>query len=410
MQLAHSDPKGPVYLTGAREIMEEPVEPVHVDLERWRPVARAPLLEEGVTEICVALAAAKRPLVVTTYLGRSHEGVRELMRLCERLGVGVLESVPTFMNYPHTADMYQGSQWNHPAQNERLARADVVLVVDSDVPWIPTVNRPSDTARIFHIDVDPLKTKIPLWYIRAHRTFGADAATALAQINAELDKAGFSGADAEERKQHYQTMHRQRRREIAAREARPDGTITPEYLTACVRKAVGADTIILNEGITNYHAICDHAVRTLPGTFFASGGGSLGWNGGAAIGMKLIAPDKTIVALTGDGSYMFSAPSTVHWMAKRYNAPFLQVIYNNRGWRAPRVSTLAVHPKGYASCADDMDLSFDPPPDYAKIAEAAGGAWGCSVRTPEEVEEAVLEGARVVREEGRSAVIDAWLA
>ncbi len=119
--------------------------------------------------------------------------------------------------------------------------------------------------------------------------------------------------------------------------------------------------MILNEGITNYPAISDHIARTKPLTYFASGGGSLGWNGGAAVGMKLVAPDKTFVALTGDGSYMFSIPSTVHWMARHYRAPFLQVVYNNRGWKAPKYSALAVHPDGYASRANDIDVSFDPP-------------------------------------------------
>ncbi len=64
---------------------------------------------------------------------------------------------------------------------------------------------------------------------------------------------------------------------------------------------------MLNEGITNYPAICDHMARERPGTMFASGGGSLGWSGGAAIGMKLAAPEKTFVVMSGDGSYMFSA-------------------------------------------------------------------------------------------------------
>ena len=71
---------------------------------------------------------------------------------------------------------------------------------------------------------------------------------------------------------------------------------------------------------------------------------------------------------------MFSQPSTVHWMARKYQTPFLQVVYNNRGWKAPKFSTLAVHPDGYASRAADIDVSFDPPPDYAAIAVAAGGA------------------------------------
>jgi acetolactate synthase-1/2/3 large subunit len=409
MQIAHSDPKGPVYFTGAREIMEQEVTPIVIDRECWRPLPPAPMPDHGIAEIATALTQARRPLIVSTYLGRSAEAVRELVRLCERLGVGMLESVPTMMNYPHDAPMYQGSQWNHPFQNARLAEADVVLVIDSDVPWIPTINKPADDARIFHIDIDPLKGSTPLWYIKAHRSFAADAATGLGQINAHLDREGFDEGAAHNRIAHYAAHAAERRRQVEARE-QPDGdSITPEYLTACVRRAIDADTVILNEGITNYPAICDHTIRTKPGTLFASGGGSLGWNGGAAIGMKLVSPATTFVALTGDGSYMFSVPSTVHWMSRHYRAPFLQVVYNNRGWKAPKFSTLAVHPDGYASRANDIDVSFDPPPDYAGIAAAAGGAYVRTVKIAGEVEAAIEDALRVVRADGRSAVLDVWL-
>src|SRR6185369_16403546 len=144
----------------------------------------------------------------------------------------------------------------------------------------------------------------------------------------------------------------------------------------------------------------------LPGTRFTSGASSLGWNGGAALAMKLAAPEKTVVCLTGDGSYMFSVPATVHWMARKYQTPFLTVVYNNRGWRAPKFSMLAVHPDGYAAKADDINVAFDPPPDYAGIAAAAGGAYARKVQKVEEVESAIAEGLRVVREEKRCAVLD----
>ncbi len=102
-------------------------------------------------------------------------------------------------------------------------------------------------------------------------------------------------------------------------------------------------------------------------------------------------------------------PSTVHWMARRYSTPFLQVVFNNGGWQAPRYSTLSVHPKGEASRAADLGISFEPPPDYAGIAAAAGGAHPEIVRRPEEVAPALERALRAVREEHRCAVIDAWL-
>jgi len=203
LQIARSDPKGPVYLTGAREVMEEKAPQADLDPARWRPLAPAALADEDATLIARTLAKAKNPLIVTTYLGRKREAVEELVKLCRRLGAGVLESVPSHVNYPATDPLHRGSQWSEPVQNPVLAEADAVLVVDCDVPWIPKFNRPSENAAVFHIDVDPLKSQMPLWYIDAMRSFRADAATALGQINGKLDGMKFSQAAVKTRARRY---------------------------------------------------------------------------------------------------------------------------------------------------------------------------------------------------------------
>jgi len=96
-------------------------------------------------------------------------------------------------------------------------------------------------------------------------------------------------------------------------------------------------------------------------------------------------------------------------MSRRYGAPFLQIVLNNGGWQAPRFSTLNVHPDGYASRADSLDLSFDPAPDYAGIAAAAGGAEPFRIDRADQAAPAIAAALRVVRDEQRSAVIDAKL-
>lgn len=408
MQFARSDPKGPVYLMMAREVMEAECEPRVIDFDRWRPVDPAALGTKNAHKLVEALATARRPLIVTSYLGRNADAVDALAELSTRLGIGVMESVPSCVNLPHDHPLYLGNYWNEPSRNIALAEADLVLVIDSDVPWIPTKNRPAEDARIYHIDVDPLKEQMPLWYIEPHGSYRADAGTALREMLDVLDGVALQDGAVEDRAAHYRAMAAERRRALEQRE-QAGGGLSIGRLMAALREHIDTDTIVLNEGITNYQPVFDHLAPKKAGSMFTSGGGSLGWNGGAALGAKLARPDYRIVAVTGDGSYLFSTPSSVHWISRRYELPFLQMVLNNDGWNAPRHSALAVHPDGYASKAEDLDLSFSPAPDYGGIAAAAGGAASFVIDADSDVE-AILRQAFDMLKQNHSVVVEARLS
>jgi acetolactate synthase-1/2/3 large subunit len=96
-------------------------------------------------------------------------------------------------------------------------------------------------------------------------------------------------------------------------------------------------------------------------------------------------------------------------MARRYATPFLQVIYNNGGWKSPMLSMLALHPSGHGSAASDVGVRFAPAPDHAAIAAAAGGAFGRTVRRPDELDAALDAALDAVRHEHRAAVLDIQL-
>ncbi|MBB4612853.1 thiamine pyrophosphate-requiring protein [Novosphingobium taihuense] len=408
MQFARTDPKGPVYLMAAREVLEASCEQVDIDIARWGPVSAPALGDRNARSIAGDIAKARRPLVVTSYLGRNPAAARQLASLCDRYGIGVVESVPSYVNVPHGHDCFLGSYWNDPRQNEALAEADLVLVIDSDVPWIPAKNRPSAHARILHIDIDPLKEQMPLWYIEPHGAYRADAETALAEISEALSNLAIDQGLIGERRAHYARLSAKRRARLASEEAET-GALTTARLMASVRTHLGNHAIVINEGITNYQPVFDHIAPNEPGTMFASGGGSLGYNGGAAIGAKLASPDATVVAISGDGTYMFTVPSSVHWIARRYDAPFLQIVLNNDGWNAPRHSALAVHPDGYASRAETLDLSFSPAPDYGGIAKAAGNAEPIMVDRESDLDEVMARAFAILRNERRSVLVEARL-
>ena len=78
---------------------------------------------------------------------------------------------------------------DHPASlglrygsHDMIPKADFILVIDCDVPWIPTQCKPSKSATIVHIDVDPLKQQMPVFYIHAQARFKAESETAFTQL------------------------------------------------------------------------------------------------------------------------------------------------------------------------------------------------------------------------------------
>ncbi|WP_181773158.1 thiamine pyrophosphate-requiring protein [Amycolatopsis pittospori] len=402
LQIARSSPAGPVYLVGAREVMEQVLDSrPGVPLPAVEPAVLAP---STVRHIAKALTTAKKPVVVTSYAGRDPLAVPELVRLCEQLAIPVLESVPTYVNFPASNPLHAGYQWNTREPNPVLAEADMVLVLGSDVPWIPVSNRPAADARVFVVDIDPLKEQMPLWQVPAELFACADLRAALGQL---ADAVATSEIDAElvatRRAAAVAGYERQGVERSLAETALPD-EITPEYLVSCVREAITEDTIVLSEAITGFQVVNEHLRRSVPGTLLGSGGGSLGWHAGAAIGVKLAAPDSLVVSLVGDGTYLFGVPSSAQWVARRYGAPSLTVIIDNQGWKAPKQSTLAVHPTGAAARNDDFGVSFAPSADLPGIAMAAGGAWGRTVADPAELPVLLKDAVEMVRS-GRGAVL-----
>ena len=93
LQWATSAPAGPVYVTGAREVMEEEIEPYSLDERHWDKVGESALPEPAVATIVDALAGAKEPLIITGYSGRNHDCPAALVELADAIpGLRVLDT------------------------------------------------------------------------------------------------------------------------------------------------------------------------------------------------------------------------------------------------------------------------------------------------------------------------------
>ena len=125
---------------------------------------------------------------------------------------------------------------------------------------------------------------------------------------------------------------------------------------------------------------------------------------GAAFGMKLASPDQDVVLTSGDGFFAFGTPMASLWASRFHKAPFLSVVFVNGSYGTGTSGLRSAYPEGYSVRSGNYNGGvFDPPPDFAKLAEAAGG-YGENVTETAQVGPALKRGLAQVRA-GLPAVI-----
>ncbi|HET9219138.1 MAG TPA: thiamine pyrophosphate-requiring protein [Terriglobia bacterium] len=393
IQIATAPPEGPIYITGAREVWEGPAPDRAESLNDWPPARLGGLAQSEVSELYQALVASRRPVVITSYLGRQPDSVRRLVEISERIGIGVCEVSPAYLNFPGGHVHHLGYR-----RNSFVEEADLILMLDVDVPWINGKVQPRPGTPVFHIDIDPLKTGLGYWHFAAQRVYQADTLATLNQLAAAVEK------DPPGRQSRCDWIASARPRPLPATGA-GTGQITPEELTDAVRDLVTDRTVVLFEAPTCTELIPTGLRLNNPGSYFNCGGAGLGWGINGCIGAKLARPEADVIGLVGDGCYQFGVPSSTYWVANAYKTPFLTVIYNNGGWNAPKHSTLGVHPDGNARRNDTYWVTVGAGARLADIAAAAGDAAPFQVSSREDLKGTLRRALQIVRE-GRSAVVD----
>jgi acetolactate synthase I/II/III large subunit len=401
-EVATAEPAGPVYLMAAREPLEARVE-TRAEAPRARLVPPVPSLpdEGALRTVAEWLTQAERPLILTSYLGRNAAAVEPLVALAERLAIPVLEVSAYFLNFPRDHELHLGTR-----AAQFLPEADLVFVIDSDVPWLPAVTRPRTGARVVHLDVDAVKADVSLIDIPADIRLEGSSELALRRLLELVPATSANGqTDRVAARREWVRGEREKLRQQRDAAMLPNqGRITAPLLAATVGRILADDAIVLDESVSNSAVNLPLTARSRPASYFGSGGSSLGWGVGAALGAKLAAGERDVVLTVGDGAFVFGAPTAAFWAARRYKLPFLTVIYNNVGWNAVKGAALDQHPEGYAQQSNDFTASFDPPSDLGMVA-AAAGAYTERVSDPDELEAALRRGLEETRR-GRAAVID----
>jgi acetolactate synthase-1/2/3 large subunit len=407
--IMQSGAKGPVYLMLPRETLAATTsDAMAPEFPEHKHGAVAPSGADPtlIRELGLKLLTAEEPLLVTSYGGQTAGTSEAIDRLSQLVGMRVVEG-DMVVNISHEMPCFCGN-----SVSGYLAQTDVGLIVDSDVPWIPSQACPDRGSFWAHIDVDVLKSASPIWSFPADLRIAGNSAVILRQLVAFIESEATP--PFRERVAARLVVIGAEHDSLAARarEAAQDkgalGAVNPHYFMSELGKLLRPDDIIMQEAVRNQPALVQQISRSVPCTVVRSGGGGLGASGGMALGVKLAMPDRTVVQIVGDGGFYYNNPASLYAVANKYNLPLLTIILDNGGWAAVMQSTLRVYPDGHASASGYFISELTPDVNFAAMAQMFGFD-GFTLSDPDEVT-SVLEQALSCVRGGRSAILHVHLS
>ena len=323
------------------------------------------------------IALAKRPVLFIGHGVTLSEASRELTEFAHRLQMPVISS-PNGMGCFDMEDPlslgFIGRNGAYPA-NEAGRRADLVIAVGarfddrSASSWMPGYSWNFPHSKLIHVDVDPaeLGRNYP-------PTLGilADARTFLRQMLAEIERRAPQRGG-------LQVLHESIRKWQAEWEAftRPNfdihaSPIRPERIVADCQAVLPPEAILACDVGVNHNWYMQFWKAKRPQTMLNSWGFSgMGFGAAGALGAKLAAPDRPVVAIAGDGC--FTMVPHVLCTAVEYNIPVVWVIWNNFGWVSIRDIQLGMFGGRELGTMFHQGANNKPyNPDFAAWARATG--------------------------------------
>ena len=395
MSLATSEPQGPVYLSLPKEPLSEIV-PETTQTHHPMPPSATKILPdpEAIIKLARLLETASNPVIICQRGDTEGRLSRALSTLAAKHGIAVFEPFLLRNVLPSNDPALQGYHASGPSD------ADLIIVLDSDTPWIEATNAPGPETIVVHIGPDPHFARMPVRGFRTDLAISSDSVEAILAV----DRAARAPSAAGQRSKALAQSATQRR-DAAQVKAKAGDTnpMSAEWISHCVSEIMDEEAVAFSElGLLP-------AYMTLKGPnrlFNNVHAGGLGWAMPAALGAQLMRPDRLTIACMGDGSYMFANPVACHQIAEALRLPILTIIKNNAMWNAVRRSVVNGYPDGSAAMSNTVPLtSLEPLPDFAAIARASR-AHAERIEDGRELPAALQRAVGIIRTEKRQVLLD----
>jgi thiamine pyrophosphate-dependent acetolactate synthase large subunit-like protein len=194
------------------------------------------------------------------------------------------------------------------------------------------------------------------------------------------------------------------REEDVVREHEHDTTVHPSLLESQLAHLLPRTTVMVQESSTARTSLLPFGHQAMSWT--RSGGGSLGFGVGGAIGAKIaVGRDRPVVLHLGDGALGYSAAG--FWTMARYNTAILTIVSNNESYQVVRTNWAREMPDSKMVRDGRYPGLFlsAPAVDYVALARSQG-VEGEAVTTAKELEPALRRGVEKITRQNRPYLID----
>jgi acetolactate synthase-1/2/3 large subunit len=329
--LSQTGRPGPVLVDVPMDIFSADL-PVDAFLQVPAEIAPPTLDASTVERIVGALASAERPVL---YAGGGVLGARasaELIALADALEVPVAHTLMGTSVVPSAHPLLLGMTgfWGTPIANERCRTADLILAVGTRLAeansssWYPNITFSIPPTRLIHIDADAAEigrnypTELG---VTADARLALGALAKAAEHRKHRDRGSLRSDIARARNAWTSNWEDQRTSD--------QYPLRPERILKELRDAVPADGFIVTDVGWNKNGVGQQFPFSVPGTFVTpSGLATMGFGAAAALGVKMGQPNRTVIALVGDGGFGAANPTVVA-TAMEANLPVVWVVMDN---------------------------------------------------------------------------------
>ncbi|WP_052605414.1 thiamine pyrophosphate-binding protein [Acidithrix ferrooxidans] len=360
----------------------------------------SPRLGYGVAEsIATMLVDANRPLI---YLGggiRTKEGLAALVSLAEHLDIPIAHSLmgKGAVSDDHPLVIGMTGFWGSTFTNGYAREADVVLglatrFAETDSSsWMPEYTWQFPPSRLIQIDIDPdeIGRNYPVEIGAV-----ADVNQAVIEIEAALKIMAKDGVNKPELREDIKAMREglwARTKENGSSDQFP---LRPERILQDLLETLPSDAVLVTDVGWNKNGVAQGYKLPSQGKFITPGGAStMGFGPAGAIGVQIALPDRTVIALIGDGGMSAQLPAVP--TAVEQGLPIIWVVMNNRAHGTIADLEYGNYGHSFGTIFQDRNgASYSP--DFAAYARACG-ADGYAISSPQEFKKSLLDALELRR-------------